>query len=250
MFQLSKITLFLQKADELTGIRDCPNQGVRWKGPRGKLGCIPKRRLWNNAIPFSQRPAWRCDVQISSTLLQCLHRQSLASSSVRLRLNLPQVLGCAFKTRNRTLSHRKLFHQASPGCQTRSLFLFSALHSAQSIIQWLPSLFFLCPSQSDFVLFRLVVGLCLVQRVLTWARDMMVAVMLIIIFLRKEIANAFVSCSPALVLPDPCSEDRTLPLCLLLLWFALPSPSPTADCTLTDYFLFRGCKPQFLLSLH
>lgn len=192
------------------------------------------------------------DVMSKSPVPLCLHRQSLASSSVRLRLNLPQeqVLGCAFKTRNRTLSHRELFHQASPGCQTRSLFLFSALHSAQSIIQWLPSLFFLCPFQSDFVLFRLVVGLCLVQRVLTWARDMMVAVMLIIIFLRKEIANAFVSCSPALVLPDPCSEDRTLPLCLLLLWFALPSPSPTANCTLTDYFLFRGCKPQFLLSLH
>lgn len=85
------------------------------------------------------------DVMSKSPVPLCLHRQSLASSSVRLRLNLPQeqVLGCAFKTRNRTLSHRELFHQASPGCQTRSLFLFSALHSAQSIIQWLPSLFFL-----------------------------------------------------------------------------------------------------------
>lgn len=50
---------------------------------------------------------------------------------------------------------------------------------------------------------------------LSW--DMMAAVTLIIIFLRKEIAHAFVSCSAALVLSDPCSGDRTFPLCLLLL---------------------------------
>lgn len=50
---------------------------------------------------------------------------------------------------------------------------------------------------------------------LSW--DMMAAVTLIIIFLRKEIAHAFVSCSAALVLSDPCSGERTFPLCLLLL---------------------------------
>lgn len=223
MFQLSKITLFLQKTDELTGIRDHPNQGVRSYRSQGKSAAYPRESLGTMQFnfPYVLRGAV---ISRSLVLLTGCFAQAEPCQLFRLGLNLPleQITGWGFKIRNRTLSHRKLFCQASPGCQAGNLFRFSTLYSAKSIIWLLPSLTLISLVWLGIILFGAdscggfvpgIEGANLSQghNGCPWINQ-------------NFHLKSRCKCLLCLVLPDPCSGDGTLCLLSFKLCSAFPKP--------------------------
>lgn len=251
MFQLSKITLFLQKTDELTGIRDHPNQGIRSYRSQGKSAAYPRESFGTMQFhfPYVLRGAV---ISRPLVLLTGCFAQAEPCQLFRLGLNLPweQITGWGFKIRNRTLSHRKLFCQASPGCQAGNLFRFSTLYSAKSIIRLLPSLTLISLVWLGFILFgadscggfvpgRECANLSRGHNGCPWVNHN---------FHLKGECKCLLSCPPTLMLPDPCSGDRTL--CLLSFWLCSAFPKPRFWLALSPIIFFRDCKPQCQLSLH
>lgn len=209
MFQLSKITLFLQKANELTGIRDHPAQGARRYRSQGKWCIYPREGLETVQSHFHNV---LCGSVVSKSLVVLTGYSAYAEpvrSSARLRQDLPcmKIPGWGVKTRNRTLSHRRMFCQTNPVYQPRNFFRFSILPSSNAIICLLPSLTFMSFVQLGLTFgAELVVGLCLAQRLQTWAGTSWLPLGKYQFSTERKIQMSFVLCSPTLVLPEPSLE--------------------------------------------
>ena len=198
--------------------------------------CTLKRRFGDNAILLSQCPVWGSHIQIFGGTYRILCIDRTLSGLSRLRLSLPclQIPGWV-KIRNRTLSHRKMFCQASPAYQTGNIFRFCTSPSAKSVIRLLLSLAFTCPVQLGFSLWvRPMWWVCARYRG-CWSELGTLWLPLGESQLSmKGKCECLPCCFSHLSAPRPllCRKD---PLPTSHTGFALPFPSPTSDCTLTDY---------------